>query len=90
MKKSDIAAHVADKTKVSKGDAEAAVNAVVGVIMDGLARGESVSIAGFGPFTVKHRPARQGRNPRTGEPIEIAASTVPSFKAGKGLRDAVS
>ena len=89
-KKSDIAAHVADKTKVSKWDAEAAVNAFLGVITDGLARGESVNIAGFGTFTVKHRPARQGRNPRTGEPIEIAASSVPSFKAGKGLRDAVS
>ena len=90
MKKSDIATYVADWTKVSKGDAEAAVNAVLGVITDGLARGEAVSIAGFGTFTVKHRPARQGRNPRTGEPIGIAASSVPSFKAGKGLRDAVN
>ena len=90
MKKSDIAAHVADKTMVLKADAGAAVNAVLGVITEGLARGESVSIAGFGTFSVKDRPARQGRNPRTGEAISIAASKVPSFKAGKGLRDAVS
>ena len=59
-------------------------------ITDALARGESVSIAGFGAFTVKNRPARRGRNPRTGETIEIAAATVPSFKAGKTLRDAVA
>ena len=90
MKKSDIAAQVADKTSVSKGDAEAAVNAVLGTITDALSRGESVSIAGFGAFTVKNRPARRGRNPRTGETIEIAAATVPSFKAGKTLRNAVA
>ena len=90
MKKADIAAQVADKTSGSKGEAEVAVNAVLGTITDALARGETVSIAGFGTFSVKHREARQGRNPRTGESIEIAASTVPSFKAGKGLRDAVS
>ena len=90
MKKSDIAAHVTGKTSVSKGYAEAAVNIVLGTITDALARGESVSIAGFGTFSVKHRPARQGRNSRTGELIESAASTVPWFKAGKGLRDAVS
>ena len=90
MKKSDIAAQVAERVSVSNADAESAVSAVLGAITDALAGGESVSIAGFGTFTVKHRAARQGRNPRTGEPIEIAASTVPSFKAGKGLRDAVS
>ena len=54
-----------------------------------LAKGETVSIPGFGTFTVKDRPARQGRNPRTGESIAIAASKVPAFKAGKGLREAV-
>lgn len=88
MKKSDIAAQVAGKTSVSKGEAEAAVNAVLGTITDALARGESVSIAGFGTFSVKTRSARQGRNPRTGQSIEIAASTVPAFKAGTTLRDA--
>ena len=89
MKKSEIAVHVADRTSVSKADAEVAVDAVLGAITDILAKGESVSIAGFGAFTVKHRAARQGRNPRTGESIEIAASTVPSFKAGNTLRDTV-
>ena len=90
MKKSDIAAQVAGKTSVSKGDAEAAVNAVLGTITDAPARGESVSIAGFGTFSAKRRPARQGCNPRTGESIDIAASTVPAFKAGKALREAVA
>ena len=90
VKKSDIAAQVADKTSVSKGDAEAAVNAVLGTITDALARGEPVSIAGFGTFSVTERAARQGRNPRTGESIEIAASTVPAFKVGKTLRGAVA
>ena len=89
MKKSDIAAQVADKTSVSKADAESAVNALLGAITDALARGESVSIAGFGTFSVKERAARQGRNPQTGEAIAIAASKVPSFKAGKGLRDTI-
>lgn len=90
MKKSDIAAHVAGRTSVSTGDAEAAVNAVLGTITDALARGETVSIAGFGTFSVTERAARQGRNPRTGEAISIAASRVPLFKAGKGLREAVN
>ena len=89
MKKSDISAHVAGKTSLSQADAAGAVDAVLSAISDALARGESVNIAGFGTFTVKHRAARQGRNPRTGEPVAIAASNVPSFKAGKGLRDAV-
>ena len=62
---------------------------VAAAITDTLARGESVAIAGFGTFTPRARAARQGRNPQTGEPIAIAASTVPTFKAGKTLRDAV-
>ena len=90
MKKSDPSALVAAEASLSKADAETAVTAVLGSIGDALAKGETVSIAGFGIFTVKDRPARQGRNPRTGESIAIAASKVPSFKAGKGLRDAVA
>ena len=90
MKKSDIAARVAPKTSLSKADAAGAVDAVLSAISDALARGESVSIAGFGTFSVKRRAAWQGRNPRTGEPVAIAASKLPSFKAGKGLRDAVN
>ena len=66
-----------------------AVDALFSAIGDALAKGEPVSITGFGTFSVKSRPARQSRNPRTGEAIEIAASRVPSFKPGKRLRDAV-
>ena len=90
MNRLDLAGRVATEVSLSKADAEVAVNAVLEAISDALAKGESVSVAGFGTFSVKHRAARQGRNPRTGEPIEIAASTVPAFKAGKALRDAVA
>lgn len=90
MKKSDISSHVASQASLSKAAADTAVNAVFSAISDALARGESVTIAGFGTFSTKKRPARQGRNPRTGESIAIAASTAPSFKAGKTLRDAVN
>ena len=83
MKKSDLSAGVAAESSLSRADAEAAVNAVLASIGDALAKGETVSIAGFGIFSMKDRPARQGRE------IAIAASKVPSFKAGKGLRDAV-
>ena len=90
MKKSDISSHVASQTSMSRASADAAVTAVFEAIRDALAREETVTIAGFGSFSTKRRPARQGRNPRTGESITIAASIVPSFKAGKTLRDAVS
>ena len=70
-------------------DAEGAVTAVFSAIGDALVRSESVTIAGFGTFSVKRRPERQGRTPRTGESITIAASDAPSFKAGKTLRYAV-
>ena len=89
VKKSNLSARVAAEASLSRADAETAVNAVIGFVGDVLARGETVSIAGFGTFSVKDRPARQGRNPRTGESIAIAASKVPSFKAGKGLRGAI-
>ena len=90
MKKSDISSHVAAQASLSKAAADSAVNAVFSSISDALAREETVTIAGFGTFSTKRRPARQGRNPRTGESITIAASKVPSFKAGKTLRDTVS
>ena len=90
MKQSEIAGRVSAEVSLSKTEAEVAVDAVLETTSDALVRGESVSIAGFGTFSVKHRPTRQGRNPRTGESVEIAASTVPSLKAGKGLCDAVS
>ena len=89
MTKSDIAARVAAKLSIPKATADASVSALFDVIGDTQAKGEPVSIAGFGTFSVKDRAARQGRNPRTGETIVIAASKVASFKAGKGLRDAL-
>ena len=89
MNKRELAAQVATRISLSKSDADAAVSAVFSTIADALASGESVTIAGFGAFSTRSRPARPGRNPRTGETITIAASTAPSFKAGKTLRDAV-
>ena len=88
MNNRQLAAHVAAKTSLSKSHA-AAVSAVFSAIADALAGGETVTIAGFGAFSTRSRPVRPGRNPRTGETITIAASTAPSFKAGKTLRDAV-
>ena len=90
MKKTDISAHVAAKTSLSKANAAGAVEAVLSAISDALARGESVDIAGFGSFSVKSRPERHGRNPRTRETITIAASKAACFEAGKDLRDAVN
>ena len=89
MKKSDLSSHVASQASLSKAAADNVVNTVFSAIADALAKGEAVAIAGFGTFTTKSRAAREGRNPRTGETIAIPASTVPSFKAAKALRDAV-
>ena len=89
MRKFDIAAHVADRASLPKAEAEYAVNALLEAIRGALASGEKVSLVGFGTFSARSRPARMGRNPRTGESIAIAASKTPSFKAGKALRDAV-
>ena len=75
---------------LTKKDAEAAINAVFGAIGDALAKGDSVQLIGFGTFGVKERAAREGRNPRTGEVVKIKASKVPTFKAGKGLKDKVA
>ena len=90
MNKSELSARVADAVSLSRTEAASAVNAVFLAIADALARGETVTVAGFGTFTTRRRDARQGRNPRTGESIAIAASTTPAFKAGKALRDAVN
>ena len=89
MKKSDLSAHVATEASLTKAQATVVVDAVFSAISDSLARDESVAIPGFGTFSTKTRGARQGRNPRTGESIAIAASKSPSFKAGKTLRDAL-
>ena len=90
MTKAELIVKVADEVKLSRKDAEQAVNTVLDSISGALAEGDKVSIAGFGVFEVRERAAHSGRNPRTGEPMTIAAAKVPAFKAGKALKDAVS
>jgi DNA-binding protein HU-beta len=89
MNKSELVSAVAEKASITKKDADQAVSAVFDVITETLASGDKVQLVGFGNFEVKERNARTGRNPKTLEPIEIAASKSPVFKAGKGLKDAV-
>ena len=90
MNKTELVAAIAEKTNLTKKDSEAALLAVVESITEALAKGDKVALAGFGIFEVKHREARTGRNPRTGETMEIAATNIPSFKAYNGLKDSVS
>ena len=89
MNKSELIAAVAEKASLSKKDSEAAVNAALEAITAALQDGDKVQLVGFGSFEVKKRAARTGRNPRTKEAVEIPASQVPVFKAGKALKDAV-
>lgn len=90
MNKTELVAGVAGKAGLTKKDAEKAVNALFDCVQQALAGGEKVQLIGFGTFEVKKRAARKGRNPRTGQDIEIPASSSPSFKAGKALKDAVN
>ena len=90
MNKTDLVAAVAQKAEISKKDAEKAVNAVTAAITDAMCSGDKVQLVGFGTFEVRTRDARKGKNPRTGEVINIAASKVPAFKAGKALKDVVN
>lgn len=90
MNKSELIDAVASSASLSKADAARAVDALVEVVSKALKGGEQVTVVGFGTFLVRSRDARSGRNPRTGETIEIPASKVPSFKAGKALKDAVN
>lgn len=90
MNKGELIEAVADSTSLSKADASDAVDAVLDNITRALKRGDSVTIVGFGTFSVKARKARAGRNPRTGEVLQIPASNAPAFKAGKALKDAVN
>jgi DNA-binding protein HU-beta len=90
MNKAELIDAVAAAADISKSDASKAVEAVTHTIANTLAKGDQVAIVGFGTFAVKHRAARAGRNPKTGETIQIKASNVPSFKAGKALKDAVN
>ena len=90
LSKQDVINSVADETGLSKKDASGAVDAVVNTIKNALAGGDSVGLIGFGTFEVKTRAARTGRNPQTGAELKISAKNVPSFKAGKELKDAVA
>lgn len=90
MNKNDLVAAVAEAAELSKADATGAVDAVFDSITSALQSGDEVRLVGFGTFSVAQRAATEGRNPRTGEKIKIAASKQPKFKAGKGLKDAVN
>ena len=90
MTKAELINAVAQKTELSKKDSEKAVVAVIDAISETLAAGEKVALVGFGTFEVKERAAREGINPRTKEKIEIPASKLPVFKAGKALKDMVN
>lgn len=89
MNKTELVAAIAEKSGLSKKDSEAALSATVEAVTEALKAGEKVSLVGFGTFETRARAARVGKNPATGETIEIAACTVPAFKAGKALKDAV-
>ena len=90
MNKTELVAAMAEATELSKKDAEAALKAFIDVVTAEMKKGEKVQLVGFGTFEVSERAAREGRNPRTGETMTIAASKSPKFKAGKALKDAVN
>ena len=90
MNKSELIAALAAKAELSKKDAEKALGAFVEVVTETLKAGDKVQLVGFGTFESKERPARTARNPRTGDPIEIAASKTASFKVGKALKDSLN
>ena len=90
MNKTELIAAVAEKSGLSKKDCEKAISATLDAITADLAEGGKIQLVGFGAFEVKERPARTGRNPKTGEQIEIPASRTPQFKPGKALKDAVA
>jgi DNA-binding protein HU-beta len=88
--KKELIVSIAEQAGIAKGAAEKALNAVIDGITDALSNRDKVTFVGFGTFYVTERPARKGRNPKTGEPIKIPASKVPKFKPGKALKDAVA
>lgn len=90
MNKSELITSIADLAELSKADAERALEGFTKSIKKALKSGDSVSLVGFGTFTVRKRAARTGRNPRTGDTIKIKASKMPAFKAGKALKDAMN
>ena len=90
LNKTELIAAVAEKAEISKKDAEKAVKAFTDAVAEELAKGGKVQLVGFGNFEVSERPAREGRNPRTGETMTIAASKTPKFKPGKALKDEIN
>ena len=90
MNKTELIAAVAEQASITKKDAEKALSAVINSITNAMAEGDKVQLVGFGTFEVRARDARKGKNPRTGEVINIPASKVPAFKAGKALKDIVN
>ncbi len=90
MNKSELIDAVASAADLTKADAGRAIDATVAAITDTLSNGDSLSLIGFGTFSISERAARTGRNPRTGETIQIKAAKLPKFKAGKALKDAVN
>ncbi|WP_413372348.1 HU family DNA-binding protein [Paenibacillus taichungensis] len=89
MNKSDLITNVSEATELSKKDVTKAVDAVFEAISEALQSGDKVQLVGFGNFEVRERSARKGRNPQTGEEIEIPASKIPAFKPGKALKDGI-
>lgn len=89
MNKADLISSMAEKSKLTKKDAEAALKAFIESIEEALAKGDKVQLVGFGTFEARERAAREGRNPRTKEPIKIPATVVPVFKAGKEFKEKV-
>jgi len=90
MNKAELIDAVADSADLSKASAGRAVDAAIEAVTSALKKGDNVTLVGFGTFSVRSRAARLGRNPRTGEEIQIKASKVPGFKAGKALKDAIN
>lgn len=90
MNKAELIDAIAASADIPKAAAGRALDAMIESVEGALKKGDSVALVGFGTFSVKERAARTGRNPQTGEPIEIAAANIPSFKAGKALKDAVN
>lgn len=90
MNKAELVAAIAEKSELSKKDAEKALKAFTEVVTEELKKGNKIQLVGFGTFEVAKRAAREGRNPQTGETMQIAASKSPKFKAGKALKDAIN
>ena len=90
MNKTELVAAIAEKTELTKKDAESSLKAFTDVVAEELKKGEKIQLVGFGTFEVSERAAREGRNPQTGETMKIAASKAPKFKAGKALKDAIN